>query len=226
MQQPVLDILYEDNHLIVVNKPPRIPTMGTAAGERSMVTLVKDYLRRRYRKPGNVYLGVVSRLDAFSCGVLVFARTSKAASRLAKQFRDGRVIKQYWAIVEATLGESAGEMTDWVVKDDTRRRMTVCEQATPGARHAELRWRRLGVYDARTLVEIDLLTGRKHQIRLQFSSRGWPVLGDHKYGGSQNFRGIALLAKSISLAHPVRPDQMTFQVEPPVSWKITRFTDI
>ncbi len=224
-------ILFEDNHLIVVNKPPLIPTMGASAGQHSMVTWVKDYLRVRYNKPGNVYLGVVSRLDAFSRGVLVFARTSKAASRLSQQFRDGSVDKQYLAIVESRLEQSGGTMLDWVIKDDQARRMVVTGKTSAGVRgesprRAELNWRRLGNDGSQTLVEIDLVTGRKHQIRLQFSSRGWPVLGDRKYGGRHDFEGIALLAKSLSLVHPVRQNPMTFQVDPPASWKIRRFTNI
>ena len=221
-----LEVLYEDNHLIVVNKPPLIPTMGAERGQESMVDRVKDYLRHRYNKPGNVYLGVVSRLDAFTRGVLIFARTSKAASRLAGQFREGTVDKQYLAIVEAELDEASGVMQDFVAKDDDRRRMFVTKAQHPGAREAELHWRRLGrSKEGETLVEIRLVTGRKHQIRVQFSSRGWPVRGDRKYGGRQPGEGIALLAKSLSLIHPVRNEPMTFEVGPPEDWKIHRFGD-
>jgi 23S rRNA pseudouridine1911/1915/1917 synthase len=217
------DVLYEDNHLIVVNKPPLIPTMGVAAGEESMVTIVKEYLRVRYQKPGNVFLGVVSRLDAHSCGVLVFARTSKAAERLSEQFRTGIVTKTYWAIVEGEIPETEGEMSDWMRKNEQEQRMVVSRRGAAGAKPARLAWKKLGSHGGNSLLEVDLQTGRKHQIRLQFSSRGFPILGDRKYNARARFSGIALMAKSLSLLHPVRKCPMDFCLEPPGNWKIRRF---
>lgn len=225
------EILYEDNHLIVVNKPPLLPTMGVAAGEKSMVTLVKDYLRRKYNKPGNVYLGVVSRLDSHACGILIFARTSKAAARLSEMFRAGSVRKTYLAIVEGDLSGQSAVWEDRIVKDEEARRMRVltspADQGKTGkATVARLGWRCLGYHDGLSLVEIDLQTGRKHQIRAQFSGRGFPILGDRKYGSGHPFtgnQGIALLAHMLKLEHPVRKSLLEFPVQPPESWKIRRF---
>ena len=138
---PPLQVLYEDNHLLVVNKPAGIPTMGAKAGTHSLVMLAKEYLKRKYQKPGNVYVGVVSRLDAPVSGVLVLARTSKAAARLAEQFRERDPQKVYWAIVEGTLGQATGKLVHWIVKDEARRRMTVRSKQTAGTQEAKLRYR-------------------------------------------------------------------------------------
>jgi 23S rRNA pseudouridine1911/1915/1917 synthase len=225
------EILYEDNHLIVVNKPPLLATMGVAADHESMVTRVKDYLRRKYDKPGNVYLGVVSRLDSHACGVLVFARTSKAAGRLSEMFREGSVGKTYLAIVEGNLSGKSGIWEDWMIKDEAAQRMRTVngprgKSESGKALHARLGWRCLGAHNDLTLVEIDLQTGRKHQIRAQFAGRGFPILGDRKYGSRRAFEGnsgIALLAHVLKLEHPVRKSMMEFPVQPPDSWKIGRF---
>ncbi len=225
MNALTLEILYEDNHLIVVNKPPLIATMGVASDEASMVMIVKDYLRKRYQKPGNVYLGVVSRLDSHSSGVLVFARTSKAASRLSEQFRDGKVLKTYLAIVEGVIPDDQGEMTDWIAKNEKVQQMEISHARASNAKMARLTWKKLGSHASKTLVEIDLITGRKHQIRVQFASCGFPVLGDRKYGARTRFTGIALLAKSLSLLHPVQKCPVVFTVEPPTTWEIHRFLD-
>ena len=131
MRSSDLEILYEDNHLLALNKPPGLPTMGVAAGRLSLIALAKQYIKRRYRKPGNVYLGIVSRLDASASGVIVFARTSKAAARLSEQFRSRKVQKTYWAIASGALPAS-GDWTDWVAKDESRERMVIVSRETPG----------------------------------------------------------------------------------------------
>lgn len=226
MNKPSLKILFEDNHLIVVDKPPLLPTMGVAANRPSVVSEVKTYLKEKYQKPGNVFLGVVSRLDSHTSGVLVLARTSKAAARLSDQFRRGTVDKTYLAMVEGRLAEPAGEMTDWIDKDDAAHRMFATRQPGPSAREARLTFQTIGLSADTTLVEVVLLTGRKHQIRVQFASRGHPVVGDRKYGSRRGFRGIALLAKSLRLVHPVRKSEMVFSVTPPESWEIGRFRRI
>ncbi len=226
MKPPRLSVIYEDNHIIVVDKPPLLPTMGVAAGESSLVNLVKQYLRRKYAKPGNVYLGVVSRLDAYTSGLLVLARTSKAASRLTRQFQTGEVEKSYTAILEGRLGEPTGRLLDWIAKNDERRRMEVVDEQAAGAKRAELTWQVLGYWQDRTLIRVELLTGRKHQIRVQFAHADTPVFGDRKYGGSGDFSpGIALHSTSLGLVHPVRREAMNFRVEPPASWNLQRFTN-
>jgi 23S rRNA pseudouridine1911/1915/1917 synthase len=219
-----IEVVYEDNHLIVVNKPPLLATMGVAAGEDSMAERAREYLRVRYHKPGNVYLGIVSRLDAHACGVLVFARTSKAAARLAQQFREGTVGKHYLAILDQRPNCEEGRLTDWLIKVDSQRKMAAVDTIHPGAQRAELEWRGIGRDRAgRELVEVRLRTGRKHQIRVQFAARGAPIAGDRKYGSRLAFRGIALLAQRLELEHPVRKTRMTFAIDPPAGWKIGLF---
>lgn len=174
MQEQFLDVLFEDNHLLVVNKPAGIATQGAAAGRASLHALAQQYLRRKYRKPGNVYLGVVSRLDSGTSGVVVFARTSKAAARLAEQFRGRSVEKEYWALVEGRVNSPGGEYWDWIVKDERQQRMVIVRENQPGRREARLSYRRLKVLADTTLLEIRLETGRKHQIRVQLASRSPP----------------------------------------------------
>src|SRR5688572_19153526 len=178
---PPLPILFEDNHLLVVNKPAGLPTQGVVEGAASVVTAAKDYLKRKYAKPGNVYLGVVSRLDSSVSGVLVLARTSKAAARLTEQFRSGSTEKTYWALIEAPPMPPAGELSHWLLKDESQRRMTVVPPRTRGAQHARLSYKAVRKEANGALLEIRLDTGRKHQIRLQLATEFSPVLGDRKY---------------------------------------------
>ncbi len=183
----VLKILYEDNHLLAVAKPPGLPTQGAAAGRQSLITLAKEYLKRKYRKPGNVYLGVVSRLDSPTSGVVVLARTSKAAARLSQQFRQRKVEKIYWAIVEGIMEPASAECVDWVTKGQRPQRMMVVSKTHRGALEARLSYRRLKEFRGTSLVEIALSTGRKHQIRVQLADRGHPIVGDRKYGSERGF---------------------------------------
>jgi 23S rRNA pseudouridine1911/1915/1917 synthase len=218
---PPFPVLYEDNHLLVIDKPAELPTMGVAEGVPSIVTLAKHYLKEKYRKPGNVFLGVVSRLDAPVTGVLILARTSKAASRLTEQFRDRNVQKYYWAMVEGNVAVADGELQDWVRKDERHRRMHIANPKTPGAQEARLTYSVIGTYKESTLLEIRLVTGRKHQIRLQWSSRGHPVVGDRKYGSNRPFpKGIALHSRYIELLHPVRREPLVFEAPLPAAWRV------
>lgn len=215
-----LKILYEDNHLLVVNKPVGIATMGTAAGTKSMFTLAKVYLKQEYQKPGNVYLGVVSRLDSLVSGVLIFARTSKAAARLSEQFREHKAKKTYWTIVEGAPPAKEGELLHWMAKDETRQRMVVRTKASAEAQEARLRYKRLREFSSESLLEVELLTGRKHQIRAQLAAVGHPILGDQKYGSHAPFSaGIALHARSLTIEHPTLKRPMTFEAEIPKVWE-------
>lgn len=219
MRLPDIDILYEDNHLLAVNKPAGLPTMGVAADAASLVLAAKESIRRRYDKPGNVYLGVVSRLDAVVSGVVLLARTSKAAARLAEQFRERSVEKTYWAVV-AGRPEPAAELVDWVVKDESQQRMVVTSATATGALEAVLHFKVLRPVERGTLVEVRLVTGRKHQIRLQLSAHGHPVLGDRKYGSSLAFSpGIALHARRLIVDHPTRHEPIEIIAPPPPSWQ-------
>lgn len=213
-----LEVIYEDNHLLALNKPPGIATQGAEAGRPSLLHLARHYIKQKYRKPGNVYLGTVSRLDAAVSGVVVFARTSKAAARLSEQFRRHTVRKVYWAVVSGEPAAGA-TCTDWLVKDESRQRMQVADEGTAGTQFARLSYRRIQRLSAGWLLEIALETGRKHQIRCQLAARRLPILGDRKYGSRQFFsEGIALHARMLQLVHPTRDETFSLEADPPVSW--------
>jgi 23S rRNA pseudouridine1911/1915/1917 synthase len=217
---PAFHVLYEDNHLLVVAKPAGLSTMGARTGTTTLFSLAKDYIKRRYRKPGNVYLGVVSRLDRPVSGIVVFARTSKAAARLTEQFRRRTVEKTYWALVEGRIAPDKAVWEDYLRRDERQRRMQIVGRGGSGAQSAVLEYRCLRRSSDFSLVEITLHTGRKHQIRLQLAAHGHPVLGDRKYGGRREFSpGIALHGRRLALHHPVGGRLLTFTSPPPASWR-------
>jgi 23S rRNA pseudouridine1911/1915/1917 synthase len=194
--------------------------MGVSPDRPSLVGIAKHYLKHKYNKPGHVYLGVVSRLDAPVTGLVLLAKTSKAAARLAELLREGQVEKTYWAVVEGRPHPSGAQCVDWVFKDERQRRMRVVGPDHPGAQEARLRYRALHPLGPNTWVEVELETGRKHQIRLQLAARGWPVLGDRKYGATQPFNhGIALHARGLRLVHPVRKTNLELTAPLPADWK-------
>lgn len=217
---PPMEVIYEDNHLLVVNKPALLATMGVTEGTASVVTEAKRYLKQKYLKPGNVYLGVVSRLDTGVSGVLVLARTSKAAARLTEQFRESKAEKTYWAAVEQPPPKSEDALTHWLLKSEKLRRMTVVKSHSTGAKRARLSYRVQQTVRLATLLEVSLETGRKHQIRLQLASIGCAILGDRKYGGQKPFpRGIALHARRLTIEHPTTRKRLTFEAPLPPSWR-------
>lgn len=229
-----IQVLYEDNHLLVVNKPAVLPTMGVVAGEDSLVKRGKAYLKQKYHKPGNVYLGVVSRLDAWVTGVMVLAKTSKSANRLNDQFRERRIKKTYLAIVpdRKNLPER-GELRHRMYKEEKNHRMIAVpdSQGESGERKNQLAilgfWTKAR-YNNLRLLEIELKTGRKHQIRAQLSQTGCPILGDQKYGSSLTFpEGIALHSHRLEFEHPTGRQWLSFTVDPPEYWQLQRFdTDL
>jgi len=214
-----LAVLFEDNHLIVVNKPAGLPTMGVAPGDDSLHARIQDYWKQKYHKPGNVYVGVVSRLDAFVSGVVVFARTSKAAARLTQQFQTRQVEKTYWAIVEGRGVPAQGVLENYLAKNEAAQRMESVPAGHPPAQLARLSYTRLAETAAGTWVEVQLETGRKHQIRVQFTALGHPVLGDRKYGATHSFpHGIALHSRQLRLQHPVTKAELEFTADLPDYW--------
>jgi 23S rRNA pseudouridine1911/1915/1917 synthase len=220
MAETTLHVLFEDNHLLAVAKPAGLPTMGTGPERSSLIVWAKEYLKQKYRKPGNVYLGVVSRVDALVTGVVIFARTSKAAARLTEQFRTGAVRKTYWAFVEGTPEPLADECCDWLWKDERQQRMQVVRPDQPGAQEARLSYRTLEQRPRATLLEVQLETGRKHQIRVQLAHRGHPIVGDRKYGATQSFPGgIGLHARELELCHPVRKTPLRLIAPLPAAWR-------
>lgn len=220
MSNTTLTVLYEDNHLLAVAKPAHLPTMGVAANKDSLLTIAKQYIKQKYAKPGNVYLGVVSRLDAPVTGLIVIARTSKAATRLNESFRGRQARKLYWALVEGVPAPAAATCVDWLRKDERHRRVHVTRPGHPEAQEARLAYRTLAVRGGYTLLEIELETGRKHQIRVQLAHLGHPVLGDVKYGATLAFPvGIALHSRALELVHPVRRTPLHLVAPLPACWR-------
>ena len=226
-----LHILFEDNHCLAVAKPAPLLTQGVPPGIPTLEAMVKAYLKERYHKPGNVYLGIPHRLDRPVSGVVLFARNSKAARRLAEQFQNRQVKKVYWAVVEPALsGELPpveGVWEDWLLKVKEQARSERVTEDTVGARRAVLRFRRLRESENGALLEIEPETGRMHQIRVQAASRGWPVLGDVLYGARLPFgppaelprnRIIALHARSLTFLHPIRYEPLTLTAPLPETW--------
>jgi 23S rRNA pseudouridine1911/1915/1917 synthase len=227
-----LTILYEDNHCLAVAKPAGLLTQGVPAGIPTLEAQVKAYLKERYHKPGNVYLGIPHRLDRPVSGVVLFARNTKAARRLAEQFQERRVRKVYWAAVEINDPEQAppeeGVWEDWLLKRAEEARSEVVSPQTPGARHARLRFRRVHLGSEHALLEMEPETGRMHQLRVQSAVRGWPIRGDALYGARLPFgppaelprdRIIALHGRSLTILHPIRYEPMTVTAPLPEAWR-------
>lgn len=217
-----LSVIYEDNHLLVVDKPAELATMGAESGEDTLHRRACDYVREKYSKPGKVFLGVVSRLDSMTTGAIVLARTSKSASRLSPQFAatDGRgATKVYLAAVDGEFERDEGTLSVHVRKDDDARRMRVVPASTEGAKAAELQFSVLRRNAKSTLLACKLITGRKHQIRVTFADRGHPILGDRKYASRRQFTpGIALHSWKLRIDHPTLKDSRWFSARVPASW--------
>ncbi len=215
-----LAVLFEDNHCLAVSKPAGVLTMGDRTADVSLIERARKYLKKKHRKPGNVFLGVVHRLDRPVSGVVLFARTSKAAARLTEQFRSGRVRKVYHALVEGNGLPAQGECIDWLLKDRERNIVRRVKAGTPGAKKCVLSFRRLAARGSKTLVEIVPQTGRSHQIRVQLAAMGHPIAGDRKYGARSSGRGtIALHAASLTFEHPVLGNSITLIAADPPEWK-------
>ena len=216
-----LSVVFEDNHLLAVSKPAGIATMGAAPGEPTLLDEAKEYLREKHDKPGGVYLGVVSRLDAPVTGLLLLARTSKAAGRLTDAFAGRRVDKRYLATVEGDAGPPGTEETlvHHLRKDDRNRRMHTTHADAEDAKRAELLYRVLARDADRSLLEVLPRTGRKHQIRVQLAKVGLPIVGDRKYGASTEYEpGIGLHSWRLGLEHPVRRAPLLLESPPASRW--------
>jgi 23S rRNA pseudouridine1911/1915/1917 synthase len=217
---PPLDILYEDNHCLAIAKPAGFLTTHFQGNEETLDRAVKSYLKEKYQKPGNVFLGIVHRLDRPVSGVLLFARNSKAAARIAEQFRQGTVEKVYWAVVEGDLAKPAGTLEDWLRKDRMASRVEVVDARTPAARQALLHYQRKAQHGGLTLLEVRPQTGRTHQLRVQLAHHGYPIYGDAKYGSVRILdSAIALHARSLTFLHPIRYEPITLTAELPRLWR-------
>jgi 23S rRNA pseudouridine1911/1915/1917 synthase len=217
-------VLLEDGPILAINKPAGLLTQAPP-GLPSLEAEVKAWLKDRFDKSGNVYLGIPHRLDRSVSGVIVFTRNSKAAARMAEQFEQRTVRKIYWAVVEGVPDPPSAELTDWILKLPEQSRAEVVPPETPSARECRLSYRVLATRQNQSLIEVEPHTGRMHQIRVQFASRGWPILGDTQYGSTRSPFGqeqrIALHAHSLTFQHPVRYDPLTVTAPLPDDWPMT-----
>lgn len=225
-----LKVIYEDNHIIVVEKNPNIPSQGDKTNDIDMLTIVKQYIKEKYNKPGEVYLGLIHRLDRPVGGVMVFAKTSKAASRLSEQVRNKVFKKKYLTIVDGKMEQEKASLEDYLLKNEKNNLSKVVNEKTKNAKQAKLDYEVLTYNNEINLsvLKIDLHTGRHHQIRVQLSSRGHSIYGDQKYGTRGRGKQIALWAYSLTILHPITKEEMTFISIPEKigSWKILENIEI
>ena len=218
-----LDVLYEDNHLLVINKPAGILVQGDVTGDIPLVDIAKGYIGEKYKKPGEVFLGVVHRLDRPVSGVVVFARTSKALERMNALFRNKETRKIYWAVVSRKPALSEGTLVHWLVKDEKKNKTTAYNHEHQKGQRSELRYKLIDSKRGYYLIEVNPITGRPHQIRVQLASIGCPIVGDLKYGSeiSSPDGSIALHARRLSFIHPVKKEALTLTASLPKNdwWK-------
>jgi len=222
MPQP-LHVLYEDNHLLVINKPTGVLVQGDATGDKPLSEICKDYIKVRYKKPGEVFLGVVHRLDRPVSGVVVFARTSKALERMNALFRNKETRKTYWAVVKAKPAANEGNLMHWLVKDEKKNKTTAFKRDHPQGLRSELNFKVIADRAGFFLLEVNPVTGRPHQIRVQLASMNCPIVGDVKYGfPAPNPDGsICLHAQKLEFVHPVKQEPMVITAPLPQNdfWK-------
>ncbi len=223
-----IEVIYEDNHLLAVNKPAGILVQGDRTGDVSLVDFAKEYIKEKYQKPGKVFLGLVHRLDRPVSGVVVMARTSKALTRMSDLFKRREVDKIYWALVSDSLPMEEGELVHWLRKDKQKNKVHLTSAGAKQAKEARLDFKLLSVRDGRRLVEVHPLTGRPHQIRAQLSAIGCPILGDLKYGHPHKSRdgSIALHARSLGFIHPVKKEALTLKASLPSTEGWNSFSDL
>lgn len=217
---PNINIVYEDNHLLVVEKPSGIPVQEDSSKDIDMLTLLKNYRKEKENKKGEAFIGLVHRLDRPVSGIMIFAKTSKASSRLSEQIRQNKFHKTYLAVVKGSL-PNIGEFEDYLAKDNNKNISYVTTEEK--GKYSKLKYKVLKTKNNLSLVEINLITGRSHQIRVQFSSRNHPLIGDSKYGNNPNNIDIALFAKSITFNHPTTKEELTFTLKTPNKYPFNLF---
>lgn len=224
MKKDQLAVLYEDNHIIIVNKRSSDLVQGDGTGDEPLDAVVRRYLKEKYNKPGDVFLGVVHRLDRPVSGCVVYARTSKALSRLSELFRTREVKKTYWAIVSDRPPAEEGVLISYLKKNEKQNKSYVYDKEVKGSKQAELSYRLLAHSERFYLLEVDLYTGRHHQIRAQLAAAGCPIKGDLKYGSprSNEGGGISLHSRRVSFMHPVKKEEIITQAPPPddKTWRL------
>ena len=212
-----MQVLYEDNHIIIVNKESGEIVQGDKTGDVPLSDIVKQYIKEAHAKPGAVFLGVVHRLDRPVSGVVVFAKTSKALTRLNNMFRDGEIHKTYWALCSNRPEKIEGELDNWLVRNEKQNKSYVYDKEKPNAKRARLHYQVIGATDRYTLIEVHLMTGRHHQIRSQLAHIGCPIKGDLKYGAKRSNPdgSISLLARRVEFIHPVSKDKIIVEAPLP-----------
>lgn len=208
----MIDVVYEDNHIIVVVKPANVLTQGDNTGDVSMLDMVKDYVKEKYNKPGNVYIGMVQRLDRPVGGLLVFARTSKAASRLSEDIRKNNIGRIYTALVHGKM-EEGGTLTHYLVKDERTNMVKAYDKPVKDSKEAILDYHLLDYRDGMSRIEIVLHTGRAHQIRVQMAACGHPIYGDMRYGKGEKGH-IKLFCNHLRIMHPTKKEWLEFEAKP------------
>ena len=221
-----MKVVYEDNHIIIVNKSSGEIVQGDKTGDKPLSDIVKEYIKEKYNKPGNVFLGVVHRLDRPVSGLVVFAKTSKALSRLNDMFRTGDVHKTYWAITKRSEIAPEGTLTDWLTRNERQNKSYAHAKEVPGAKKAVLKYKVHSVSDNYMLLEVTLLTGRHHQIRCQLAHMGCPIKGDLKYGAprSNPDGSISLHSRRVEFLHPVSKEPICVEAEVPADrlWQLLK----
>ncbi len=224
MNKDDLIVLHEDNHIIVVFKPQNIPCCEDSSKDMDLLTVIKEHVKEKENKPGNVYVGLVHRLDRVTGGVMVYAKSSKAASRLSEQMRSGDFEKKYFTVLVGSPREKRATLTDYMKKNPINNMVYVCPQTVEGAKFAELEYKVVEEVNGLSLALVTLHTGRTHQIRVQMSHNNTPVYGDMRYGGEKAKKGnIALWATTLAFTHPVSKERLVFKIEPPKDanpWKL------
>jgi 23S rRNA pseudouridine1911/1915/1917 synthase len=218
---PDIEIIFEDNHLLAVNKPKGLLSQEDRTGKPDLLSLCKDYIKKEYNKPGNVFLGLLHRLDRPVSGIMLFAKTSKAAGRISEQIRKRNVQKTYLTVVEGAPPAS-GMLSDHLLKDKKINRVLVVQSGTKGAKKAELTFQRLDQKNGIALLSVNLITGRAHQIRVQLAQAGFPIWGDQKYG-TGNHPTIALHAWKMTIQHPTLKNELTFSTKIPEKYPWGQF---
>lgn len=220
------EVIYEDNHLLVVNKAPGILVQGDITGDVPLVDLCKEYIRKKYQKPGAAFLGVVHRIDRPVSGVVVLARTSKSLERMNALFRENRTKKTYWAITESKPGSETGNLIHWLIKDEKKNKTTAYPRETPNAMRSELSYSILKSREKQWLLRVNPVTGRPHQIRVQLASMGCPIKGDVKYGSPTVFEdgSIALHARRLEFIHPIKKEPMVLSAPLPETYAWNAFS--
>jgi len=220
----MLNILYEDNHIIVVEKKRNIPSQGDKTGDKDMLTIIKEYIKEKYNKPGNVYLGLIHRLDRPVGGVMVFAKTSKSAGRLSEQVRNKELKKEYLVVADGKFEKEKGHLENYLLKNERNNLSKIVKEGTKNSKLAILDYEVIKYNEEIDLsvVKINLHTGRHHQIRVQLSNINHSIYGDQKYGTRGNGKQIALWAYKLSFDHPITKEKLTFECLPQKvgTWKI------